>query len=117
VRTNGTKNKIGLKEAYADRKSKGFAWNNLMLQRWTDHNGLEHRVLDDYFRNVKLVDLSAQPDDVRGMITETISTNSVPKSVGQVGVKFMKFCGKYDLKRISDNVQPFVDFLSAEYKI
>jgi len=40
VRVKGTKNKVGLTEAFADKQSKGFAWNNLMLQRWTDHNGM-----------------------------------------------------------------------------
>jgi len=61
VRTRGTKNKIGLQEAYADRGDRGFTWNNLMLQRWTDHDGIEHRVLDDYNRNRALIDLKAQP--------------------------------------------------------
>ena len=117
VRTTGSKNKVGLKEAYEDRDKKGFAWNNLMLQRWTDHNGKEHRVLDDYQRNVTLVDLTAQPDDVKVKIAETIAVNSVTKTVPQIGTKFMKFCGKYDLKRISDNVQQYVDFLSAEYPV
>jgi 5'-3' exonuclease len=116
VRTKGSKNKVGLQEAFEDRNKKGFAWNNLMLQRWTDHNGLEHRVLDDYQRNVVLVDLTAQPEHVKTYITTTINTNSVPKDVAQIGTKFMKFCGKYDLKRISDNVQNYVDFLTAEYK-
>jgi hypothetical protein len=36
--------KVGLTEAFEDRNSKGFNWNNLMLQRWTDHEGKEHRV-------------------------------------------------------------------------
>ena len=115
VRTTGSKNKVGLKEAYEDRDKKGFSWNNLMLQRWTDHNGVEHRVLDDYQRNVTLVDLSAQPDDVKVKIATTISENSVTKDVSMIGAKFLKFCGKYDLKRISDNVQNFVDFLTAKY--
>ena len=115
VRTTGSKNKVGLKEAYEDRDKKGFSWNNLMLQRWTDHNGVEHRVLDDYQRNVTLVDLSAQPDDVKVKIATTISENSVTKDVSMIGAKFLKFCGKYDLKRISDNVQGFVDFLTAKY--
>ena len=115
VRTKGTKNKVGLQEAFEDRNSKGFAWNNLMLQRWTDHNGVEHKVLDDYHRNVTIVDLSAQPDDVKIKIAETIATNSVPKAIPQIGTKFLKFCGKYDLKRISDNLQNYVDFLSAPY--
>ena len=30
----------------------------MMLQRWIDHEGVEHRVLDDYTRNVTLCDLS-----------------------------------------------------------
>ena len=115
VRTTGSKNKVGLKEAYEDRDKKGFSWNNLMLQRWTDHNGVEHRVLDDYQRNVTLVDLSAQPDDIKVKITETIATNSVPKSVSQIGTLFLKFCGKYDLKRISDQANSYVEFLSARY--
>ena len=115
VRTKGTKNKVGLQEAFEDRATKGFAWNNLMLQRWVDHNGEEHRVLDDYLRNVVIVDLSAQPDAVKVDIATTISENSVVKSTPQIGTKFLKFCGKYDLKRISDNIQNFVDFLSAPY--
>jgi 5'-3' exonuclease len=115
VRTTGSKNKVGLKEAYEDRDKKGFAWNNLMLQRWTDHNGVEHRVLDDYQRNVTLVDLSAQPDDVKAKITETIATNAVPKVVSQIGTLFLKFCGKYDLKRISDQAASYVEFLSRSY--
>jgi len=115
VRKVGSKNKVGLTEAYEDRDKKGFAWNNLMLQRWTDHNGVEHRVLDDYLRNVQLVDLTAQPDHVKLWIAETIAANSVAKDIPQIGTKFMKFCGKYDLKRISDNIQGFVDFLTARY--
>ena len=115
VRTTGSKNKVGLTEAFQDRDKKGFAWNNLMLQRWTDHNGVEHRVLDDYNRNVILVDLSAQPEDIKAKITETIATNAVPKSVAQIGTLFLKLCGKYDLKRISDQAASYVEFLSARY--
>ena len=115
VRTKGTKNRVGLQEAFEDRNNKGFAWNNLMLQRWTDHNGVEHKVLDDYHRNVTIVDLTAQPDAVKMNIAKTIAENSVPKDIPQIGTKFLKFCGKYDLKRISENIQGYVDFLSASY--
>ena len=115
VRTKGSSKKVGLQEAFADMDKKGFNWNNLMLQRWTDHNGLEHRVLDDYERNVQLVDLSAQPDDIKAIIAETIGNNSVPKDVPQIGVKFMKFCGKYQLVKIGDQATQYADFLSAAY--
>ena len=115
VRTKGSSKRIGLEEAFADRENKGFNWNNMMLQRWVDHNGEEHRVLDDYERNRILVDLTAQPENIKKLITDTISTNSIVKSVPQIGTKFLKFCGKYDLKRISENAQTHVDFLTRSY--
>ena len=116
VRTKGTKNKVGLQEAFEDKDSKGFAWNNLMLQRWVDHNGQEHRVLDDYLRNVTLVDLTAQPEDVKIKIAETIASNSVAKDVAQIGTKFLKFCGKYELNKLSEQAQAFTEWLNAGYR-
>jgi len=115
VRTKGSKNKVGLAEAYEDRGRQGFNWNNLMLQRWTDHEGTEHRVIDDYNRNVVLVDLKAQPVEIKAKITETIAAGSVSKEVAQVGAKFLKFCGKYELNKLSDHATQYGEFLSAEY--
>ena len=115
VRTKGSKNKVGLTEAYEDRNRQGFNWNNLMLQRWTDHEGVEHRVVDDYNRNVVLVDLKAQPEAIKAKINETIAAGSVTKSVGQVGTKFLKFCGKYELNKLSEHATQYSEFLNAEY--
>jgi 5'-3' exonuclease len=115
VRKKGTKNKVGLEEAFQDRETKGFAWNNLMLQRWTDHNEVEHRVLDDYQRNVTLVDLTAQPDEVKVKIAETIADNSVALNRPMVGAQFLKFCGKYDLVKMADMADSYVRFLEASY--
>jgi 5'-3' exonuclease len=118
VRTKGTSKKVGLTEAFEDRKSKGFAWNNLMLQRWTDHEGKEHRVLEDYERNRQLIDLSHQPDDIKAVIKNTINEAvAVDKNVGQVGVKLMKFCGLYDLKKISEQAQSYAEPLNARYTL
>jgi 5'-3' exonuclease len=115
VRTKGSKNKIGLQEAFQDKDVKGFSWNNLMLQRWIDHNGTEHRVLDDYERNRMLIDLAAQPDEIKTKIATTIVEGSCVKENGQVGLHFMKFCGKYDLAKIGDNAQDFAHWMSAQY--
>jgi 5'-3' exonuclease len=115
VREKGTKNKVGLREAFADRDSKGYNWNNMMLQRWTDHEGVEHRVLDDYNRNVLLCDLTAQPEEIKKIINETITTNSVPKEVGQVGIRLLKLCSEYDLQKISEQVQSYAEPLNAKY--
>ena len=115
VRTRGSKNKVGLQEAFADKDKKGFAWNNLMLQRWVDHNGAEHRVLDDYNRNVVLVDLSAQPEEVKTKIAQTISERAQPQSRPMIGAQFLKFCGRYDLVKISEQVDSYIRFLEAPY--
>ena len=117
ARTKGTKNKVGLLEAFDDRNTKGYHFNNLMLQRWVDHNGNEHRVIDDYNRNVVLIDLTAQPDEIKQIIVETIEINSVPKNVAQVGIRMLKFCQSYDMKRIVDNIQQYALPLQAKYPL
>jgi 5'-3' exonuclease len=116
VREKGTKNKVGLREAFADRNSKGYNWNNLMLQRWTDHEGVEHRVLDDYTRNVKLCDLTAQPEDIRALMKETINTAiTADKDISQVGIRLLKLCSEFDLVKISEQIQSYAEPLNSRY--
>jgi len=114
VRKKGTKNKVGLLEAFADKTTKGFSWNNMMLQRWTDHEGVEHRVLDDYTRNVTLCDLTAQPEHIRQEIDNTVAEVK-PKDITQVGMRLMKFCAKWDMQRIADQAASYADPLQARY--
>jgi hypothetical protein len=85
-----------------------------MLQRWTDHNGVEHRVLDDYNRNVVLCDLTAQPTDIREII-DTAINEVEPKNINQVGMRLMKFCAKWDMQRVADQAQYFAEPLQARY--
>jgi 5'-3' exonuclease len=118
VREKGTKNKVGLREAFADRDTKGYNWNNLMLQRWSDHEGVEHRVVDDYNRNRLLCDLSAQPEDIRSTIKEAIETEiAKEKNIPQVGVRLLKFCAEYDLVKVSEQVQSYAEPLNARYTV
>lgn len=115
VRTQGTRNRIGLMEAFADRNTRGFNWNNMMLQRWVDHEGKEHRVLDDYERNRVLVDLRAQPADVKVKIAETIAEGSQARNRPMIGAQFLKFCGKFNLEKLSENSQAFAEIFSSAY--
>jgi hypothetical protein len=115
VRTKGSKNKVGLTEAFEDRKSKGYAWNNLMLQRWSDHEGVEHRVMEDYQRNVQLCDLTAQPLEIKQLIAETIANKAKAKDISQVGVRMLKFCNSFDMKKIADNIQQYAEPFQAKY--
>jgi 5'-3' exonuclease len=105
-----------LEEAFKDKDNKGFAWNNLMLQRWVDHEGKEHRVLEDYDRNRQLIDLTQQPADIKEKIFGTIKENiDKEKNVSQVGIRLLKFCQLYDLKKISDQAQSYAEPLNARY--
>ena len=117
VRKKGTKNKVGLIEAYEDKDTKGYNWNNMMLQRWVDHEGVEHRVLDDYQRNVVLCDLTAQPGDIRSIINDVIEEHAKPKDITQVGMRLMKFCAKWDMQRVADQAVHFAEPLNARYPL
>ena len=115
VREKGTKNKVGLREAFADRNDKGYNWNNLMLQRWADHEGVEHRVRDRYEANKQLIDLTCQPDDIKLSLDATVNDAIVKEPKKQVGVEFLRFCGKWDLQEIAKRPDDHVSYLNARY--
>lgn len=116
VRTKGSKNKVGLTEAYADRDRQGFNWNNLLLQKWVDHDGVEHRVKDDYERNRILIDLTAQPEDFKQAVDSTIRETVKLEHVSQVGVHLMRFAGKYELNKISEQAEAYARWLNNSYE-
>lgn len=113
ARVKGSKNKTGIKEAYEDRNSTGFNYNNFMLQRWVDHNGDEHRVKDCYERNRILIDLTAQPDEIKSLIRERISQQKKTEQIKNVGIYFMKFCAKWNLQRMSENPNNYASMLNG----
>jgi 5'-3' exonuclease len=111
----GSKNRVGLMEAFDDRNRRGYNWNNLMLQRWTDHENQEHKVLDDYERNCELIDLTAQPDAVKLAVDTAIREQISHRDVGMVGAHFLKFCGKYELTKLSDHADAIGRWLNQTY--
>ena len=112
----GSKNRIGIREAYEDRDRQGFNWNNFMLQRWIDHNGVEQRVRECYERNKTLIDLKAQPQEIKDAVDQRIRESVRVTTTPQVGVHFMKFCGKYELEKISQNAEAYAKWLNAPYQ-
>lgn len=116
VREKGTKNSVGINEAFEDRTSQGYKWNNFMLQRWTDHNGVEHRVKDRYELNKTLIDLNAQPQDIKDKVDATIRSDLKVTVTPQVGLHFLKFCGTYELTKISNQAQDYSQWLNSQYK-
>ena len=116
VREKGSAKKAGLLEAYADINKQGFHWNNMMLQRWVDHNGEEVRVRDVYERNVTLIDLTAQPQEIKDLVDNSIRQGVRVQTTPQVGIHFMKFCGKYELTKIGEQAETYAKWLNSPYK-
>jgi len=115
TREIGSKNKVGIREAFEDRHKMGFNFNNFMLQRFTDHEGVEHRVRDDFERNRTLIDLTAQPDDIKLSVDTNIREGVRRTNVPQVGLHLLKFCGKYELNKIADNAETYAKWLNSPY--
>jgi 5'-3' exonuclease len=115
VREKGSAKKAGLIEAYADRHKQGYAWNNMLLSRWSDHGGNEVRVKDAYERNRTLIDLTAQPDDVKLSVDTNIREGVRTTTVPMVGIHLMKFAGRYELNKIADNAETYARWLNSPY--
>ncbi len=113
VRKKGSKNKTGMLEAFEDRNTGGYNWNNFMLQRWTDHEECEHRVRDDYERNRQLIDLTLQPPEVKEACANVIAHAAQRAPVTQVGIHFMKFCAQWNLVRLSESPGEYAEMLNA----
>ena len=95
-----------LKKAYKDP----FEMVNLMQETWTDQNGKEFLVEDLYNENSLLMDLEKQPPWVRKIMDNTIM-DAMANSNKFSHFHFLKFCGKYDLVKISKSIELYIPML------
>lgn len=116
VRKKGTKNKTGLLDAYADMDNKGYDWNNFILQKWVDKEGKEQLVRDHYEMNRTLIDLSMQPDRIKEACKEVVIFETNKPVVKSVGMKFLRFCNQWDLKRVVSQSEKYANALTKSYK-
>lgn len=84
---------------------------NLMMETWKDQNGNEFIVKELFNENKMLMDLRHQPDDIQKKIVKTVL-----EGINNPGTfsyfHFMKFLGKYELKKVADQAEQFVQMLS-----
>lgn len=94
-----------------------FARANLFNSEWefcdpSTGEKRTYRVGDLFKENELLMDLSKQPAEIRELITQTIEHEVV--NHGQFSLfHFQKFCGKYGLKKISEDATHFIELFSS----
>ena len=99
--------KTRILKAYKD----DFEKANLMNETWTDPDDHEFVVKKLFKENMLLMSLSHQPEDIQRTIIETVLQN-----LDQPGefsyFHFMKFLGRFELKKLAQNADMFVGMLS-----
>lgn len=96
-----------IKKAYTNEFEKA----NLMNQTWKGVDGTEFVVKQLFKENQLLMDLRCQPEEIRLRIISTIL--AALKNPGNFSYfHFMKFLGRLELKKISENADQFVQMLS-----
>ena len=84
---------------------------NLMHETWTGPAGQEFVVKDLFKENELLMDLSMQPNNVRKQIIQNI-LRSMENPGTYSHFHFLKFLGKYEMKKVSAQLETFVPMLS-----
>lgn len=84
---------------------------NLMHETWTRPDGQEFVVKHLFKENELLMDLSKQPEDIYRTIIKTI-IEGVEDPGSYSHFHFLQFLGKYEMKKLSSQLEQFVPLLS-----
>jgi hypothetical protein len=60
--------------------------------------------------------LTAQPQEIKDKVDTSIREGVRITTTPQVGIHFMRFCGKYDLTKISEQAETYAKWLNAPYE-
>lgn len=105
-----------IEEAYSDTYKKSLLLNEEIV--FTDPESGERSVtlVGDRFReNELLMMLDKQPDDIKKVINEVLDTEM--EHFGKFSMfHFTRFCGKYNLKSILEQIHTFAPLFSANSK-
>lgn len=96
-----------IKKAYTD----AFERANLMNETWTGPDGTTYVVKELYKENQLLMDLTMQPEDIQKLIVKTV-LSGIKRQTKFSYFDFMKFLGKYQLKKVAEQADNFVPLLS-----
>lgn len=95
-----------IRKAYED----AYHLANLLNHEWSDAERT-YKVKDLYAENRLLMDLRCQPSSIQELIQEVIDEELNRKRAFSM-FHFLKFTGKYQLKKIAENIQNYIQMLS-----
>ena len=115
VREKSTKNKIGLRDAFLDRNSRGYNWTTFMNSTWDDPFGNKHIVKEEYEKNKKIIDLSNIRDDIKQQLDEYLNQELNKPLMKYVGVNLEKFFMKWNLLNLKREISSFTKYFQQGY--
>lgn len=115
IREKSTKKTIGILDAFADRKDKGYNWQTFMNSTWETPLGDKKIVKECYEFNKKIIDLSEIPEELKIKFDKSIMESIKTESITQVGFNLAKFLQKFKLEKLLDNIQSFSSYFSRIY--
>lgn len=115
IREKSTKKTIGILDAFADRKEKGYNWQTFMNSSWETPFGEKKLVKECYEFNKKIIDLKEIPDELKMNFDKAIMESIKISPLSQVGFNLIKFLQKWKLEKLSENVQSFSSYFSRTY--
>lgn len=90
------------------------AYNNFINSTW-GKDGAKHSVRELYERNLMLIDLTQQPDEVQEILDEAILVAIGRERAKMTGAYFAKFCGTYHLNKLVKQADRYSYMLSRGY--
>lgn len=98
---------VRLRRAYKDP----YEYANLMMETWNDADGREFVVKKLFNENKLLMDLREQPEEIQKRIVKTV-LEGLENPGTYSYFHFLRFLGKFELKKISEQVESFTQLLS-----
>jgi len=108
----GTRN-TKLREAWENRASNGFIWNNLMQADTVDSDGSTKRVHELYARNQEFIDLTRQPEHVKEIVAEAMLRAHAKEPKTNIGFFFYQMVAEFELERIKTVGERVIDMLGV----
>jgi hypothetical protein len=106
-----------IKEAFYDEFKKQNIMNHEFLVEYLDDDGKliskKYKTSIIFEENQLLMNLQMQPKYIKKKIYESIYTCMEKRGTFSI-FKFLKFCGKYDLKSVGKNINKFIPVLAIK---